>query len=140
MSGHQFLVALHLLAIAAGFGMALANLVNMRVSKTQTGDIAKGLALHRMSVNTYLLAALVTILVTGALLLWQLGASPGPWFQVKMLAVLVWLVGVAGVQLTIRQMMKTGDMALMARVSLFAHIGVVSVVVALVCAVMAFKV
>jgi len=139
MSGHQALLFLHLLAIATGFGMAFANLVNLRVSKNQTGDIAKGLSMHRMSVNNYLMGALVVILVTGGLLWSQMGGSNGPWFQIKMVIVVIWLAAVAMVQLTIKQMMKSGDMNLMGRVGTFAHIGVASVAVMIFCAVMAFE-
>ena len=138
MSGHQAVLALHLLAIATVFGIGFANLVNLRVSKGQAGDIVKGLRMHRMAVNIYMVVGAVIILASGGLLLSQMGASPGGWFHVKMAAVLVWLVAIVVVQVTIRQLMKSGNMALMARIGMSAHIAVVAMAVALVCAVMAF--
>jgi uncharacterized membrane protein len=138
MSGHQALLALHLLAIAAVFGIGFANLVNLRISKGQTGDVAKGLRMHRMAVNIYMVVGAIIILASGGLLLAQLGASPGGWFHVKMAAVLVWLVAIVVIQVTIRQMMKSGNMALITRIGTFAHIAVAAMAIALVCAVLAF--
>jgi hypothetical protein len=42
MSLNQFLLILHILAVAYGMGIGLSNFLNMRIAKTQTGDIAKG--------------------------------------------------------------------------------------------------
>ena len=140
MSGHQAILALHLLSIAFGLGLGLSSLINLRASRGQTGDIAKGLGLQRIAIRPYSDFFVVSILLTGGLLLWSIG-GPGNlsgWFQVKMAAVAVFVLCYIGVRLTVIQMMKSGNMALMSRVGLLAHVAVAGAAVALVCAVLTF--
>jgi hypothetical protein len=46
---HQLLLSIHLLAVAYGLGIGMSNFLNIRIARGETGDIAKGLALHRIS-------------------------------------------------------------------------------------------
>ena len=140
MSVLQLLLALHLLAVALGIGSGFSNLINLRVSKGQTGDVAKGLGLMRMALRPYGDFFAATIVVTGVLLLWTIGGTTGlnGWFSVKMAAVIVFVLSYIGVRLTGIQMMKSGNMALMTRVGLLAHVAVAGAVIALVCAVLTF--
>lgn len=141
MDSHQLLLALHLLAISFGVGIGFSSLVNMRVSRGQTGEAARGLALHRMAMRPYSDVFVAAIVVTGLLLLWMRGGTTGlpVWFHVKMAAVVVLVLGYVGVRLTVRQLMKTGDMSLVKRLSLLSHSNMTAAVVAIVCAVLAFS-
>ena len=140
MSLTQFLLIIHLLAISIGLGIGFTNLVNMRVARGQSGDIAKGLMMHRMSMLPYGDAVFVTILVTGALLLYSIGGPTGlpAAFNIKMLFVLIWVVAYVLMRLTVRQLKATGNMALAKRLGLLAHVLVTAVVAALICAVLTF--
>ena len=140
MSYHQALLALHILAIAFSLGIGFTNLINMRVSKGQTGDVAKGLGLHRMAVRPYGDIFVGLFLVTGILLVVNMGGTAGlnSWFHVKMAAVVILVLCYIGIRYTVSQMMKSGNMALMARVKTFAHIAITASVVAVICAVLTF--
>ena len=142
MSLNQFLLSIHLLAVAYALGIGLSNFLNMSVARGQTGDIAKGLAMHRMAMVRYTDIALAVILVTGPLMLWNAGGvfATQPWFHVKMLAVVVLVVAYGTMRYTIGQMMRTGNMALAARIGILSPILSVAAIVAVVCAVLAFAV
>ncbi len=142
MSLHQFLLIIHLLAIAYGMGIGMSNFLNMRVAKGQTGDIAKGLAMHRIAMLRYTDIAIASILVSGMLLVWSIGgveAAPKPWFSLKMIAVLLVILSYGGMRYTIGQMLRTGNMKLGARVALLSPILSLSAIAAVICAVMAFS-
>jgi uncharacterized membrane protein len=141
MSLNQFLLILHILAVAYAMGIGMSNFLNMRVAKTQTGDIAKGLALHRISMLRYTDIALAGILVTGVLMVWAAGgvsAAP-PWFHVKMAAVIVLVLAYGGMRMTVGQMLRTGNMALASRIAVLSPILSLSAIAAVICAVLAFK-
>jgi uncharacterized membrane protein len=140
MSLTQGLLILHLFSVTIALGIGFTNLVNMRVAKGQTGDIAKGLMMHRMAMLVYGDIFVAGILVTGGLLLWAIGGEAGlnAWFHVKMAAVLVWLICYVALRLTIRQIVKTGNMALASRIRIFAHVAITAATAALICAVMTF--
>ncbi len=140
MSPTQFLLIIHLLAISVGIGIGVTNLINMRVARTQTGDIAKGLMMHRMAMLPYGDAVFVTILVTGGLLLWAIGGPAGlpQTFNIKMLFVVIWVVAYVVMRLTVRQLKATGNMALVKRLGMLAQILLTAVVAAVICAVLTF--
>jgi hypothetical protein len=140
MSLHQFLLIVHLLAIAYGMGIGLSNFLNMRIAKTQTGDIAKGLAMHRIGMMRYTDIAIATILVSGLLMVWAAGgvSATAPWFHVKMAAVLVLVLAYGGMRMTVGQMLRTGNMALASRIAVLSPILSLSAIVAVTCAVLAF--
>ncbi len=140
MSLTQFLLIIHLLAISVGLGIGVTNLINMRVARTQTGDIAKGLMMHRMAMLPYGDAVFVTILVTGGLLLWAIGGPTGlpQAFNIKMIFVVIWVLAYVAMRLTVRQLKATGNMALVKRLGMLAQILLTAVVAAIICAVLTF--
>ena len=141
MSGLQALLALHLIFIVVAVGIGVTNLINMRVSSTQTGDIAKGLGMHRMAMLPYADISVAGFVVTGVLMLWTIGGPGGlnGWFQVKMVAVAILLIGYGVMRYTIGQIKRTGNMALAARLKTIAPVNLAAAVVALTCAVLAFS-
>ena len=126
MSYHQFLLAAHLLAIAIGIGIGFSNLVNLATAKTQTGDIVKGLAMGRLANRKYHDAAVIIILITGGLLLANLGGMAGisKWFHIKLAFVLIFVACHFAARYTGRKM--------------FSHIAITGAVLALISAVLAF--
>lgn len=140
MSYNQILLILHLLAMALGIGITFSNLVNFRLVKSQSGDVAKGLNMQRVATHRYTDIAFVTILATGILMLANLGGNLGvsPWFHIKMAAVLVYVVGYVVARYTVMHIENGGDMALTKRIKMFAHIAITGAVLAVIFAVLAF--
>lgn len=141
MSYHQLLLALHILALTLGIGIAFSNAVNLRLAKTNSGDVAKGLGLQRAAMHKYTDAAFATILITGGLLLHAIGGPKGLnlWFNLKMLFVVVYVTSYVMARLTVVQIKKTGNVSLLGRVALFVHVALSGAVAALICAVLAFN-
>jgi uncharacterized membrane protein len=140
VSYHQLILALHLLAIAIGIGIGFSNIVNLTTSKSQSGDIAKGLAMGRLANRKYHDAAVIIILVSGGLLLANLGSMAGisKWFHLKLAMVLVFVVCHFAARATVKQVIATGNAALMGRAKMFSHIAITGAVLALISAVLAF--
>ena len=140
MSLIQFLLSIHLLAVATGLGIGFSNLVGFRVAGKLGGDMAKGIAVHRESLIPYGDIIFVIILVTGGLLLWSIGGAQGlsPWFQVKMAVVAVWVITYILMRLRVRSFLASRNMALVPRIKLYAHILVTAVVAAIISAVLTF--
>ena len=140
MSYHQLILALHLLAIAIGIGVGFSNLVSLRLTKTQTGDIAKGLGMGRLANRKYHDAAVIIILVTGGLLLANLGSMAGlsKWFHIKLTFVAIFVICHFAARYTVSQMLATGNAALMGRAKMLSHIAITGAVLALISAVLAF--
>ena len=140
MNVTQFLLIIHLLAISIGLGIGFTNLVNMRVARSQTGDVAKGLMMHRMTMLPYGDAMFVIILLSGGLLLWAIGGPAGlpQAFNIKMIFVVIWAITFVVMRLTLRQMIATRNMALAKRIGMLTQILLTAIVAAIVCAVLAF--
>lgn len=134
------LLVLHLFFIAMGVGIGFSNLVNLRASRGQTGDIAKGFGMARMALRMYSDIVIAGFLITGFALFWTTGnTGSGPWFNLKMAFVLLLVVSYGIVRMTGGQIMRTGNMALMSRINTFAPLAFVGSAGALVCAVLAFN-
>ena len=140
MTLHQLLLSIHLLAVAYGLGIGMSNFLNMRIAHGQTGDIAKGLAMHRLGMVRYTDIAIATILVSGVLLVLSAGGvfAAAPWFTIKMLAVAVLVVSYGAMRYTLAQMLRTGNMALAARIGQLSPVMSGAAAIAVVLAVMAF--
>lgn len=136
----QFLLIIHLLAVAYGMGIGMSNFLNMQVAKTQTGDIAKGLALHRVSMLRYTDIAIAVIVLSGLLMVWNLGTVPAtpPWFGVKMVAVLILVLSYGAMRYTIGKMLRTGNMALASRIAILSPVLSLAAIAAVTFAVLAF--
>ena len=140
MTGHQALLSLHLFFIALGIGGGFANFVGLYAGRGQAPEIVKGIAFQRGKLVRFLDVSLLMILITGGLLLLNLGGSSAlnGWFQVKMTAVVIWVVGFVVLRVTVGQMIKSGNMGLMPRANVAAHVAWIAAVIALVCAVLTF--
>lgn len=140
MSLAQLFLIIHLLAIAMALGISFSNIVGFRVAKSLGGDKALGIAAHRESLLPYGDIFFVTIIASGLVLLWGIGGGQGlsPWFHAKMGAVAIWVIVYIAMRWRIRNYLANRDMALIARIQLFAHIAITAAIIALVCAVMAF--
>lgn len=141
MTLHQLLLSIHLLAVAYGLGIGMSNFLNMRVARGQSGDIAKGLAMHRVAMVRYTDIAIATILVSGLLLVLAAGgvSATAPWFTIKMLAVVVLVLCYGGMRYTMGEMKRTGNMALAARIGQLSPILSGAAAITVVCAVLAFE-
>ncbi len=139
MSLHQILLALHLLFMATGLGLSFSNLINTRLSLGKSGDMAKGLGLQRRMVARFGDGVIALIWVSGLALLWQHGmAGLNGWFHAKMAFVILLTISHAMARLTAGQMMRSGNMALLPRLSFYIAGVWVSAVAAVILAVMAF--
>lgn len=140
MSVTQLFLIIHLLSIAFMLGIGFSNIVGFRVAKGLSGDMAKGIASHREALIPYGDIFFVTILISGAILLWGIGGGQGlsPWFHVKMAAVAIWVIGYVLMRLRIITFLKSRDLSLIPRVRMFAHIAIAAASIALICAVLAF--
>ena len=136
----QFLLIIHLLSIALMLGIGFSNIVGFRVAKGLGGDMAKGIASHREALIPYGDILFVTIIASGLLLLsvkYNMQV-PSSWFHVKMAAVIIWVVAYVLMRLRVRKFLASGDMSLIARIRLFAHIAITAATAALICAVLTF--
>jgi len=92
----DWLIALHLLAIAMGTGMSFANLVNLRLAR-ETGEEGRAaLAVLRLRLGRIGDGVITLIWISGLALLWRylagettLASSLTPAFHAKMLLVVI---------------------------------------------------
>ena len=140
MTYHQVLLTIHILTIALGIGVGFSNIFSMYIAKTQPKEMAAGMALLRRKIAPFMDANLVVVLLTGGLLLANLGGASGlaPTFHIKMAAVAVWVIGHFGARITAGNMARTGNMALAHRLVNLSRLGWSAAVIALVCAVLTF--
>jgi uncharacterized membrane protein len=140
MSSHHILLILHLLVIALGIGFTASNFINARLAIGQSGDVAKGLGLHRATIARFGDGVIALIWITGALLLWLRGGMAGlpPAFHVKLLFVILLTVFHGLGRMTAGKMRREASMAALPRLGWFILGGWLSAVVALACAVVAF--
>jgi uncharacterized membrane protein len=140
MSTHQLLLTLHLIIIALGIGFTASNFINARLALGQSGDMAKGLGLHRRTIAQYGDWVIMLIWISGALLLWQRGGMAGlpAAFHVKLLFVILLTVFHGLGRATGGKMQREGNMAALPKLGMFILGGWLSAVAALVCAVLAF--
>ena len=140
MSLLQFSLSVHLLCIGLGLGMGFSNIVGFRVAKGLGGDKAMGIAAHRESLIPYGDLFFTLIILSGVTNLWAIGGTSGLnfWFQVKMVAVVVWIVAYVLMRLRVRKFLATRDMSLVALIRTYAHVVITAVVLAVIFAVLTF--
>ena len=121
-------------------GIGFANLVNLRLAKTQTGDIAKGLVMHRITLRNYHDVMVLALLVSGILLLINLGGTTGlsKWFHVKMAAVAIFAICHFTARYFAMNGMKNSNPAQLARAKILSHIALTFAVIAVLTAVLTF--
>lgn len=140
MSTHQLLLIFHLVVIALGIGFTASNFINTRLAIGQSGDLAKGLGLHRRTIARLGDAVITLIWISGALLLWQRGiAGMPPAFHVKLLFVILLTVFHGLGRALAGKMQREGSLARLPRLSTLVLSGWISAIAALVCAVLAFQ-
>lgn len=132
-----FMLIMHLAFMALGIGMSCSNFVNMRLAVGQTGDIAKGLELQRRTVASIGDSIIAAIWLSGFLLL-QLRGWEGlnAWFNAKIAFVVVFTISHIMARRTEAKMMRTGNGATLARVSMYIAGVWVSALIALALAVL----
>ena len=140
MSSHQLVLMIHFFAIALGIGVGFSNLYGLYIGKGQPPEINKGMAFLRTALRVPMDVVVLFILLSGGILLYMQGGPAGlsGWFQVKMIAVLVFLASYVFMRYTVVQMMKSGNMALAGRIGNVARVTWASAVIAMFSAVMAF--
>lgn len=140
MTYHQVLLTLHILTISLGIGVGFSNIFSLYVAKNQPPEMALGMALMRRKIAPFMDANLLIVLVSGGLLLANLGGTSGlaQSFHIKMAAVAVWVIGHFGARITAGNIARTGNMALAAWLVNFSRLGWSAAVVALVCAILTF--
>ena len=114
MSGHQVLLFLHLFAVALASGVGFINLWGLRISKGQSADILKCIALQQKALRNVGYSLVLIIIVTGIWQVINLGGMTGlrGWFHVKMAFVAIWLLAYVGMRMSVGQMTRSGNMAL----------------------------
>ena len=140
MSLHQTLLFFHILTLAMAMGIGFANLVNMRLAKTQTGDIAKGLVMHRVALRNYHDVMVLALLASGILLLINLGGTTGlsKWFHIKMAAVAIFAICHFAARYFSINGITNSNPAQLARAKILSHIALTFAVIAVLTAVLAF--
>ena len=134
-----FMLIMHLAFMALGIGMSCSNFVNTRLAASQTGDIAKGLALQRSSIASIGDSVIAAIWLSGFLLLQMRGWEElNGWFYAKIVFVVLLTVSHIMTRLTGTEMIRSGNGALLSRVSMYIASVWVSALIALALAVIAF--
>ncbi len=138
----QIVLIVHLILIAMGTGMSFSNLVNMRLSRSQTGDIAKGLQLQRRAIARAGDVVIACIWISGIALVFLVSAQGGsvssPAFHAK-LAFVVLLTACHGLaRMTAGQLARKPDAALRSRLEWLIGGVWVSAMIAIGLAVVAF--
>ena len=140
MTIYSFLVFLHLLVIALGIGLSTSNVINTRLALGNGADFAKGLALQRRTIARFGDGVIALIWITGLVLIWQRGTQGLPAaFHAKMLFVVLLTLFHGYGRMLGERMRRDGNMAALPKLSLVVSGVAASALVALLCAVIAFR-
>ncbi len=138
----QLVLMAHLVLIAMGTGMSFSNLVNMRLSRTQSGDVAKGLQLQRRAIARIGDGVIAFIWLSGIALVFitlaQGGSVASPAFTAKLGFVLLLTACHGLARATARRLAAGPDPALFARLEMLIGGVWLSALAAIVLAVAAF--
>ena len=134
-----FMLIMHLAFMGLGIGLSCSNFVNTRLAAGKTGDVAIGLGLQRRTIASIGDTVITLIWLSGFLLL-QLRDWEGlnGWFYAKIAFVVLLTLSHIMARRTGAEMMRSGNGALLSRLSLYIAGVWVSALVALALAVMAF--
>lgn len=139
----QLVLMAHLILIAMGTGMSFSNFVNVRLSRNQSGEVAKGLQLQRRTIAQLGDGVIAFIWLTGLALV-AIGVVQGGFeasaaFYVK-LAFVVLLTACHGMaRVTAKQLAGKPDPALFTRLELLIAGVWLSALAAIILAVVAFE-
>lgn len=135
------LLIIHLIAIATGTGMSIANYVNLRMAAGLTGEGAKALSALRRMLARIADVVIATIWISGVGL-WSVlppADQPNSWFIVKLGFVVLLTVCHGLARMTAGRMARTGDKSLLGRLELLVSGVWLSALAAIILAVLAFE-
>ena len=135
------LLIAHLIAIATGTGMSIANYINIRVAAGETGDRRAALAFLRRILARIADIVILAIWITGIGLFYSLPPQdePNSWFMVKIGFVVLLTLCHGLARMTAGKMMRSGDQSLYPRLELFVSGVWMSALAAIIFAVLAFE-
>jgi len=135
------LLIAHLIAIATGTGMSIANYINIRVAAGETGDRRAALAFLRRILARIADIVILAIWITGIGLFYSLPPQdePNSWFMVKIGFVVLLTICHGLARMTAGKMMRTGDQSLYPRMELLVSGVWMSALAAIIFAVLAFE-
>ena len=135
------LLIAHLIAIATGTGMSIANYINIRIAAGEKGDRREALAFLRRILGRIADIVILAIWITGIGLFYSLPPQdePNSWFMVKIGFVLLLTLCHGLARMTAGKMMRTGDQSLYPRMELLVSGVWMSALAAIIFAVLAFE-
>jgi len=135
------LLIAHLIAIATGTGMSIANYINIRIAAGETGDRRAALAFLRRILARIGDIVILAIWITGIGLFYSLPPQdePNSWFMVKIGFVVLLTICHGLARMTAGKMMRTGDQSLYPRMELLVSGVWMSALAAIIFAVLAFE-
>jgi len=135
------LLIAHLIAIAAGTGMSIANYINIRIAAGQKGDGRKALAYLRRQLAQFSDLIIIVIWLTGLGLMWVLppASEPNSWIYLLLAFAVAMTVCHVAARRTAARMAKTGDETLYPRMELLVSGVWLSQLAAIILAVLAFE-
>ncbi|MEI7597880.1 MAG: hypothetical protein WCJ41_01035 [Aestuariivirga sp.] len=135
------LLIAHLIAIATGTGMSIANYINIRIAAGETGDRRAALAFLRRILARIGDIVILAIWITGIGLFYSLPPQdePNSWFMVKIGFVVLLTICHGLARMTAGKMMRTGDQSLYPRMELLVSGVWMSALAAIILAVLAFE-
>jgi hypothetical protein len=135
------LLAFHLMAVATGTGMSIANYVNIRIASGEKGERQASLVYLRRVLGRFADVVLAAIFATGIALYFTIPAEedPNAWFYPLMATAAGILVCHIGARLTAGRMAATGDNSLYARMEMLVSGVWLCALLSIVFAVLAFE-
>ncbi|WP_421694771.1 hypothetical protein [Aestuariivirga sp.] len=135
------LLIAHLIAIATGTGMSIANYINIRIAAGETGERREALAFLRRVLARIADVVILAIWITGLGLFFSLPPAdePNSWFVVKMGFVVLLTLCHGLARMTAGRMRRTGDQSLYSRMELLVSGVWISALAAIILAVLAFE-
>ena len=135
------LLIAHLIAIATGTGMSIANYINIRIAAGEKGERREALAFLRRILARIADVVILAIWITGLGLWLNLppAEEPNSWFVVKLGFVVLLTLCHGLARMTAGRMMRTKDQTLYPRMELFVSGVWMSALAAIILAVLAFE-
>ncbi len=135
------LLIAHLIAIATGTGMSIANYINIRIAAGEKGDRRDALAFLRRILARIADVVILAIWITGIGLYTQLPPAdePNTWFVAKIAFVVLLTLCHGLARMTAGRMMRTGDQSLYPRMELLVSGVWMSALASIILAVLAFE-
>ena len=135
------LLIAHLIAIATGTGMSIANYINIRIAAGEKGERREALAFLRRTIARIADVVILAIWITGIGLWLNLPPTDelNSWFVVKIAFVVLLTLCHGMARMTAGRMMRTRDQSLYPRMELFVSGVWISALAAIILAVLAFE-